>query len=243
MNLSAWIVLFCTVAISTTYTVSAQYEEFCCLCDECNFPASGREYLNVDEDGTTCYDQFLSMADTENASTNGSGACRSQIALHRRRCCDPDFDPIDIAVAPTPAPVINLPYGSEPFCDLCPDGRFPGIPKTVTAVLYIPGNPTCEILYYMGRRGLIEDRLCNPVQDYLEEACGCADPPTAQAPPAPTPPLTPAASPTASDATDNAYAFSLIKKVPPPGDRNAYKLASGRVRGSGVARKRYLKGS
>jgi hypothetical protein len=242
MNLSAWIVLFCTVAISRTSTVSAEaIDELCCLCDECYFPASGRDKLNVDEFGTTCYEQLLSMADTENSSTNGSGQCQKQIALHRKRCCDSSYNPIDIAIAPTPAPVINLPYGSEPYCDLCTDGRFPGKPKTVTAVLYIPGNPKCELLYYMGRRGLIEDRLCNPVQDYLEDACGCADAPTPQAPAAP------AASPNAAVASDTADDVQqLLNRKDPPSNAGlknaAYKLSEGRVRGSGNAR-RLLKGA
>lgn len=249
MNLSAWIVLFCTVVISSPYTVSAEgIDELCCLCDECFFPASGRDNLNVDEFGTTCYEQLLSMADTENSSTNGSGECTKQIALHRRRCCDSSYTPIEIAVAPTPAPVINLPYGSESYCDLCTDGRFPGLPKTVTAVLYIPGNPTCELLYYMGRRGLIEDRLCNPMQDYLEEGCGCADPPTPKAPAAPAP--APAAVTASSVAASNAAAndeVELFKRKDLPdtgGVKNGlYKLAEGRVRGSGASRRRLLKGA
>jgi hypothetical protein len=244
MNLYTWIVLLCAVAISRTYTVSAEgIDDLCCLCDECNFPASGRDNLNVDQFGSTCYDKLLDMADTENASTNGSGECQKQIALHRRRCCDASYNPIEIAIAPTPAPVINLPYGNEPYCDLCPDGRFPGIPKTVTAVLYIPGNPTCEILYYMGRRGLIEDRLCNPTQDYLEEACGCADKPTPQAPVVPAPAPTPAA-----DVADEVQEL-FIRKVPPPASdvkSDKYKLSVGRDRGNpggDTSRKRMLKGA
>jgi hypothetical protein len=239
LNVSIWIVLFFTVATSRIYTVSAEgLDELCCLCDECSSPASGRDNLNVDQFGTTCYDQLLSMADTDNASTNGSGECTKQIALHRRRCCDSSYSPIEIVIAPTPAPVINLPYGSEPYCNLCPDGRFPGIPKTVTAVLYIPGNPTCEILYYMGRRGLIEDRLCNPMQDYLEEACGCADPPIPQAPVAPAPAPTPVAD---LGATEEGPLY--VRKDPPPNSNAAYKLSDGgRQRGSGVGRKRLLKG-
>jgi hypothetical protein len=239
LTVSIWIVLFFTVAISRTHTISAEgLDELCCLCDECYFPAAGRDDLNVDQFGTTCSDQLLSMADTDNASTNGSGACRRQIALHRRRCCDPDYTPIEIAIAPTPAPVINLPYGSEPYCNLCPDGRFPGIPKTVTAVLYIPGNPTCEILYYMGRRGHIEERLCNPMQDYLEEACGCVDPPIPRAPVAPVPAPTPVA-----DLGATVEVPLYVRKEPPPKSNAAYKLSGGgRQRGSGVGRKRLLKG-
>jgi hypothetical protein len=101
LNFSAWIVLFCTVAISNSYTVSADaFDEMCCLCDECYFPAPGRGDLNVDKFGTTCYEQLLSMADTENSSTNGSKQCAKQIDLHRERCCDSAHDPIDIAIAP-----------------------------------------------------------------------------------------------------------------------------------------------
>jgi hypothetical protein len=249
MNLSAWIVLFCTVAISSPYTVSAEgIDELCCLCDECYFPASGRDNLNVDQFGTTCYEQLLSMADTENSSTNGSGECTKQIALHRNRCCNSAYTPIDIAIAPTPAPVINLPFGSEPFCNLCTDGRFPGKPKTVTAVLYIPGNPKCELLYYMGQRGLIEDRLCNPMQDYLEEACGCADAVTAQAPvaPVPAPNVVTATSVAASNAAADEKVDLFERKDLPDnaGVKNAaYKLSEGRVRGSGESRRRLLKGA
>jgi hypothetical protein len=242
MNISGWIVLSFTVIISRTYTVSAEaIDELCCLCDECYFPASGRENLNVDEFGTTCYEQLLSMSDTENASTNGSGECTKQINLHRRRCCDSTFNPIDIAIAPTPAPVINLPFGSEPYCDLCTDGRFPGLPKTVTAVLYIPGNPTCELLYDMGRRGLILDRLCKPMQDYLEEGCGCADAPTLEAPLAPAPTPAPTAVSNYADVEHIYY-----RKVPPPNSgriKETAKLSGGRIRGSGEVRQRLLGGA
>jgi hypothetical protein len=242
MNISAWIVLSLTVIISRTYTVSSEgIDDLCCLCDECSLPASGRENLNVDEFGTTCYEQLLSMSDPQNPSTNGSEECTEQINLHRQRCCNSTFIPIDIAIAPTPAPVVNLPLGSEPYCDLCTDGRFPGLPNTVTAVLYIRGNPTCEILYHMGRRGLIEDRLCKPMQDYLEEGCGCADAPTLKAPLAPAPTPTPTA---VSDDADVEHVY--YRKVPPPDsgrNKDSFKLSGGGIRGSGEVRQRLLKGA
>lgn len=138
------LLLLAVVALSRTASVSAENpDDLCCLCDECGFPASGRDNLNVDEFGATCYDKLLEMVDPENInvlSSDGKQQCQVQINRHRQRCCDPNYDPIEIAVAPTPAPVINLPYGTEPLCDLCPDGRFPGLPKTVAAVLYIPGT-------------------------------------------------------------------------------------------------------
>jgi hypothetical protein len=175
MRSFSFIILTGALASLATRATADYWDQLCCLCDECDFPASGRENLNVDQFGTTCYDQLLDMADTENGSTNGSAECAKQINLHRDRCCNSNFVPIDIAVAPTPAPVVNLPYGDEPLCDLCHDGTFPGLPRTVTAVLYIDGNPTCELLYYMGLHGLIEGHLCNPIQDYLAEGCGCGE--------------------------------------------------------------------
>lgn len=161
----------------------------CCLCEDCDFVVSGREFSPVDELGTSCYDVLLEMADDENDSAPGNSACTTLQSKYRRTCCDASYSPPEVAQAPTRAPVINLPFGLEPICDICPDGGFPDIPSTVLAILYIPGNPTCGILYEMGKQGLIEDRLCNPIRKYLFEDCGCnreqtglapvlADPPT-----------------------------------------------------------------
>lgn len=166
-------VLLATVA--NTQTAADDDIGLCCLCNDCFFPPSGRGDFFVNQDGLTCNELALEMADPENASTRGSGACRRLQRSFRQICCDASFDPPQVAQAPTPAPVINLPYGNEPVCNVCHDAAFPGLPKTVTAVLYIDGNPTCEQLYYMGLYGLILDRLCNPLQDYLAQGCGCGE--------------------------------------------------------------------
>jgi hypothetical protein len=175
-------------------------EEFglCCLCEECYLPASGRGSRFVDESGLTCDMLLLEMADPTNESKVGSSACQSLQNSFRRTCCDSTYQPPEVAQAPTPAPLINLPRGTEPLCDLCEDGAFPGLPRTVTAVLYIDGNPTCELLYYMGLYGLIEDRLCNPIQNSLEQGCGCGiyDPDYTTSLPLPSPTDVPSSSPT-----------------------------------------------
>jgi hypothetical protein len=87
--------------------------------------------------------------------------------------CDSSFTPIPVVQAPQPAPVSNMPKGDEPYCDLCLDGSYPNRPNTVTAILYMEGNPTCHQLYHMGRTGNIPDRLCNPLVDFFQAPCGC----------------------------------------------------------------------
>jgi hypothetical protein len=100
----------------------------CCLCEDCDFVVSGREVSPVDELGTTCYDVLLEMADNENDLAQGNGACTKLQSRYCRTCCDASYSPLEVAQAPTPAPVISLPYGPEPICDICPDGGFPDIP-------------------------------------------------------------------------------------------------------------------
>jgi hypothetical protein len=179
-----------TATLSSLITLAVANDEFglCCLCEECYLPASGSRF--VDESGLTCDMLLLVMADPTNESTVGSSACQSLQNSFRRTCCDSAYQPPEVAQAPTPAPRINLPQGTEPLCDLCEDGAFPGRPRTVTAVLYIDGNPTCELLYYMGLYGLIEQRLCSPMQDALEKGCGCGiyDPDYTPSLPLPSPP-------------------------------------------------------
>jgi hypothetical protein len=173
MRSISFAILTATMASLVARAVADEEFGLCCLCEECYLPASGRGSRFVDESGLTCGMLLLEMADPTNESTVGSSTCRSLQNSFRRACCDSTYEPPEVAQAPTPVPRINLPQGTEPLCDLCEDGAFPTRPRTVTAVLYIAGNPTCEQLYYMGLYGLIEDRLCNPMQNALEKGCGC----------------------------------------------------------------------
>ena len=144
----------------------------CCLCDECNVPLRGEALVDVT--GKTCYEVEMEMVDPLNFRPN-TRQCRALQKKHRQRCCDPDYDPVPVIRAPTPTPEASdgHPKGSEPRCDLCVGGAFPGTPHTITAVLYVKGHPTCEDLYHMGRDGQLPDRICNPLQDWAVEPCGC----------------------------------------------------------------------
>ena len=155
----------------------------CCLCDECFFPhqvAPQRGQLIVEKDGTTCEQLALKMAKPMLYQRH-SGVCKKLQRTHRRRCCDPSDEPVAIAT-PTPEEAREkerrkYAKGTEPQCHLCPGNVFPGSPNTVTATLYVRGNPTCEELYYMGLNGLVPELVCKPIQHYGEEACGCRQSP------------------------------------------------------------------
>jgi hypothetical protein len=145
----------------------------CCLCEECEGPVGNRgTNVYVNAFGKTCNDLTLEMADPFNGSRAGNRICRSLQDEFRSTCCDPNFTPPDIVQIPN-IPINYVPFGPNPRCDLCHDGAFPSKPHTVTAVLGIPGNPTCEELYWLARRGHVTDQMCKPLQDYMDEPCGC----------------------------------------------------------------------
>jgi len=85
----------------------------------------------VTGDGDTCDSTALEMA----SLSPSSGKCQSMKNTHRRTCCDPNYDPIPIAQKEEDEiPGSNLPQGDEPHCDICKNGQFPGLPKTVRSM-------------------------------------------------------------------------------------------------------------
>jgi len=144
---------------------------FCCLCDNCNRPVSNRGGLKITSSGDTCNTMSLKMA----RESAGSSTCSSNIGRYRNSCCNANSTPKAVAQSQQKAanPISSYKKGNEPTCHVCADGKFPRNPNVVTAILYMPGNPKCEDLYYMGRQGSIPDRLCNPLQDYFQQPCGC----------------------------------------------------------------------
>ena len=200
----------------------AGIDNLCCLCTEC-YP-SVRGNFFVSDTGDTCDSTYLEMAPLN----PNSQKCASKINQYRQTCCDPNYNPIPIAQAPDEPKQPNIPQGPHPHCDICRGGEFPGLPKTVTAVLYIPGNPTCEQLYFMGITGNIQRNLCWPMRDYFEAPCGCG-------------PYHPqwqdqqqeqdrSDNNNNQDRTDPADYIPPQRKVPPRDTKK--KLYKGRIRGS-----------
>lgn len=143
----------------------------CCLCSGCGPPIRYDE--KVDDKGNTCGLLAMQMADPTNDSSQGQSNCQSLQNLHYDRCCNADFDPDPIAQAPTLSPGSKFEYGPYAPCNLCLDGSLPTIPNALTAVVGIPGTPTCKDLYWIAKRGNIEGRMCRPMQNYFQSPCGC----------------------------------------------------------------------
>ena len=116
----------------------------------------------------------------------------------------------------------NYQQGNEPECKVCFKGNFPGKPYTITTVAYVPGNPSCEDLYWMGKTGNIPAAICYPLQIYMQGPCGCNIKQPTAPPPVPAPVPRPAPGPPTMPA----------RKQKPRGDKNDMKLGYGRARGT-----------
>lgn len=159
----------------------------CCLCwegDECWGPPMERNGLTLDAQGTTCGRLDLNTAYRFDES---HPTCVDALD-HRQACCDLSFTPTPVEVPDAERPLTN-PYGigrgPETICNVCVGEsgddldweKFP-YPTTlyvVWAVLYIPGNPDCQELFWRGALGYIPNRLCYPLSLEMREPCGCPD--------------------------------------------------------------------
>ena len=121
-------------------------------------------------DGTTCAQKAINMAKL----SPGSNECKEQVYFWRNICCA-GGRPKDVAVAPTPAPVVSgQGTGPNPVCHICRGGDFPGNPSMVINMLYI-GASDCKYYYDSGRRGNLPAHLCDPLQYFAYEPCGCGE--------------------------------------------------------------------
>lgn len=173
----AFLFLFISFFVNTAVVTA---DKFCCLCNGCSILPSSRQNLFVDQSGKTCTKLFLEMADPDNASTPGSALCKQLQNQFRDRCCNLNHTPRPIVQTSNPLNEDgkNYPSGTYRRCNICSGGKYPGKPFTVVAVSngqqQISGIKTCKDLYWWGRKGLLEDRICGPAQHYFKDKCDCA---------------------------------------------------------------------
>jgi hypothetical protein len=142
----------------------------CCLCGELKCSAFGNKGTVLATPTQTCNAKILEIAEhTREGSPQCSSARNSQFF---NACCTNAAAP-RIAAAPTPAPCSGFRQGPNPVCELCHGGKFPEKPRTITAILGVPGNPTCEDLYCMGQKGQITTQVCAPMRNFMDCPCGC----------------------------------------------------------------------
>jgi hypothetical protein len=159
----------CLPFLFAALSLVSQSEAICCLCDmNCSPPIRGS--FKVNAQGTTCYTLSMQMADPRNA-----GQCTANQARYRRTCCDPSYNPPAVTQGPPPQASnfgSQIGYGPNPSCDICPGGGYPTA-NQVLAILYMPGNPTCQQLWHLAKKGYVPQRICNPLQDFCIRVCGC----------------------------------------------------------------------
>lgn len=168
--------LITTLLVSLASFVAADQDiGLCCLCDSCGPALSGRANLAVDSQGYTCQKLIIDMADPTNSIKQGNGACRQLQGRWYDHCCNPSHKPATIAQSPTASPGNNYPKGQYSKCDVCRDGSYPTLDKTLVAVLNYPDINTCKELYWWTRNGNFEERMCRPIQNYFKDPCGCGN--------------------------------------------------------------------
>jgi uncharacterized low-complexity protein len=122
--------------------------------------------------GTPVYDSPV-CTHIVNAAPNfkqGSEDCRSIVSMaNSSGCCgngppDPcDFEP----------PKVDY-VGPYPACDLCRDGDYPNNTSMVINVLYL-GAASCAQYYKYGLQGRIPTHMCDTIQYFAYEPCGCGE--------------------------------------------------------------------
>lgn len=168
--------LITTLIVSFASIVAADENiGLCCLCDSCGPAVTGRANLAVDSQGYTCQELIIDMADTSNDIKQGNSKCRQLKSRWYNHCCNPSHKPSTIAQSPTASPGNQYPKGNYPKCDLCQNGSYPSLDKTLVAVLDYPNVNTCKELYWWTRNGNFEERMCRPIQNYFKGPCGCGN--------------------------------------------------------------------
>ncbi|CAB9518580.1 Hemolysin-type calcium-binding repeat (2 copies) [Seminavis robusta] len=156
-----------TLILSVLATLPVTLSSICVLCENgVQWP-----FHIVDPHGTTCIDQSLQMAIT---LTDTSPTCHSQIQRFHRICCDSQETPPIIAQAPTPAPTPIPVTGKNLPCDICWTGDYPGNTAMVINMLNI-GYGSCAQFYKEGQAGNIPNELCDTLQYFAYEPCGCGE--------------------------------------------------------------------
>lgn len=149
-------------------------------------------FHKVDPTGTTCIQKAITMASDYVPASRG---CQAQIAAYREMCCG-DSKPDEVVQIPTGPPSYSGPTGDYSKCDICYNGDYPGNTAMVITMLYI-GTGSCKQFYDAGQAGLIQDYMCQSLQYFAYEPCGCGEFHTKEVPLYPTinygpPVLTPA---------------------------------------------------
>ena len=158
-----WIALLVLLFVNCAHS-----EELCMLCKE-GLDQMAWPITVIENDGTTCSSKALKMAKSMQPE---SSQCTAQQAQWRGECCG-RTPPTSVEMEPAaPLPEIRK-IGNNNRCGVCWNGDAP-TKNNVMTVLYL-GSASCDQYEMMGQQGLIPDYLCDPIQFFAYEVCGCGE--------------------------------------------------------------------
>lgn len=136
----------------------------CKSVDDLKYPTSF-----VDAKGKTC---SVLMIDLYPLDINNN-ICKQMKILHYERCCGsgapqiPQLEPVQV--------VSTLQKGPYPHCPLCgPTDEYPYNTAMVINLLYV-GVGSCAQYWEYGESGWIQEHLCQALQYFAHEPCGCGE--------------------------------------------------------------------
>lgn len=166
MRISTSLIPLLSLLVSAGLVENAEAAEVTCnLCGDGLEDVLRWPLYVVDPIGTTCAQLSIHIA--------FSAQCDEDRSRYQNACCGNTEQP---AVAQTARvePGSNI-VNSGPYktCNICKNGNYP-TKATVINILYLAAS-TCTDYYDGGRRGQIPEYLCDPLQFFAFEPCGCDD--------------------------------------------------------------------
>lgn len=144
------------------------------LCLLCKGGVYDLKYPNtvVTSDGSTC--TTVSLLELALEYTPGSTQCKQQIEAWRQICCSgSEIAEVEYTIMDNIPDINNIRMvGDYPKCNICRDGDYPSESSMVINMLYI-GYGSCTQYWKVGQQGLIPTHLCDPLQYFAYESCGC----------------------------------------------------------------------
>lgn len=143
--------------------------DLCLLCPK----GVQQPFRRVGAAGTTCIQQSLNMASKLKSK---SPACNSLKTEYNDICCGDGEHDNNKATSPPPivSSFYDRPVGVHETCDICHTGDFPGNSAMVIAMLNL-GTGSCAQFYRAGNARQIPTRLCETLQYFAYEPCGCGE--------------------------------------------------------------------
>jgi hypothetical protein len=145
----------------------------CHICGDYGNSAMEFPYIVLKDAQRSCNDIAVDIA--VNAKPN-SNQCKVAQKRWHDSCCSgkrPEGSEPSGNLPPQNVPDVTY-YGPHPVCNLCRDGDYPFAVSMVVNFLYI-GEGSCAQYYKYGKEGRIQRHLCDPVQYFSYEPCGCGE--------------------------------------------------------------------